>query len=139
VITAIVTGGGFDLAHYRLSRNSIDIIFKREAARLVAALPKYLDVQLAPIVAQLPTDSPQVDIHMEEMDAIFELADGSLLHLEFQTTWRRRDLVRFLLYDVHLYERYKKRIHTVVIYGADIEQAETTLDVGAFQYSVSAG
>jgi hypothetical protein len=126
------------MAQYRLSRNSIDIIFKSEAARLVAVLPKYLGVQLAPIVAQLPTDSPRVDIHMEETDAIFELADGSLLHLEFQTTWRRRDLVRFLLYDVHLYARHRKRIHTVVIYGAGIEQTDTTLDVGAFQYGVSA-
>ena len=34
--------GGEAVAGYRLSRQSIDIIFKREALRLVAALPAHL-------------------------------------------------------------------------------------------------
>jgi hypothetical protein len=86
----------------------------------------------------MPTESPQVDIHLEEMDVVFRLADGSLLHLEFQTTWRRSDLVRFLLYDARLYARYRARIHTVVVYGAGIEDAITEIDGGALTYRAHA-
>lgn len=126
------------MAEYRLSRQSIDIIFKREATRLVAALPRHLGIDLPPIVAPLPTESPQVDIHLEEMDAVFQLADESILHLEFQTTQRRGDLLRFFLYDAQLYARYRSRIHTVIIYGAGIDTAPTELDGGAFAYRTHA-
>jgi hypothetical protein len=126
------------IPQYRLSRQSIDIIFKREAARLVAALPYHLGMDLPPIVAQLPTESPQVDIHLEEMDAVFQLADGSILHLEFQTTQRRADVLRFFLYDARLYAQYRSSIHTVVIYGAGIDDAGTQIDGGVFTYRVRA-
>ena len=99
------------MAQYRLSRQSIDIIFKREAIRLVAALPRHLGMDLPPIVAQLPTESPQVDIRLEEMDAVFQLLDGSVLHLEFQTTQRRSDVLRFFLYDARLYAQYRAYPH----------------------------
>jgi hypothetical protein len=77
-----------------------------------------------------------VDIHMLELDAVFELEDGSILHLEFQTTTRRKDLIRFLQYDVALYQQYgARRIHTVVIYGAGIETAAEAIDAGCFTYT----
>ena len=76
------------------------------------------------------------------MDALFELADGSLLHIEFQTRHRKRDLDRFLEYDLHLVKRYRLkgvehiRIHTVVIYGAGIHSASDALDYGSIRYGV---
>lgn len=126
------------MAGYRLSRHSIDIIFKREAMRIVAALPYHLGIDLPPVVAQLPTEIPQVDVHMEEMDVVFQLADDSILHLEFQTTSRNGDLIRFLLYDAQLYARYKQRISTVIIYGAGINAATTEIQAGALTYQVRA-
>jgi predicted transposase YdaD len=65
-------------------------------------------------------------------------ADGSYLHLEFQTQFRREELDRFKLYDTLLYESKKRHIHTFVIYGADVKRAEEVLDHGSITYTAHA-
>src|SRR5690348_256582 len=110
------------MATNRLTWQHFDVVFKLEARPLVAALPRHLGLHLPPVVEQLATDLPRVDVHIEYMDALFRLQDGSLLHLEFQTTRRRQDLARFLLYDAQLAVKYPATtIHTIVIFGAGIE------------------
>ena len=91
---------------------------------------------MPPIVRHFPTELPVVDVHLEQLDTVFDLADGSLLHLEFQTVHRRETLLRFLQYDVGLYAQYQRNIHTMVIYGAGISSAPETLNFGVVQYDV---
>ncbi|WP_018086073.1 hypothetical protein [Desulfurispora thermophila] len=69
-------------------------------------------------------------------DFIFQLADGSLLHLEFQTTASLDDLYRFLLYDARLIYHTRKIIRTVVIYAGEINRAADTLLKGTVDYQV---
>jgi hypothetical protein len=88
------------------------------------------------VVRYFPTEVPVADVHLEQLDAVFELADGSLLHLEFQTEHRRETLLRFLLYDVYLHERTAREIHTVVHYGAGVAVAAAELRFGVVQYRV---
>ena len=121
---------------YRLSQHSMDVIFKLEAQQLGAALARRFGIDLPRIVRYFPTDLPVADVHLEQLDSVFELADGSLLHLEFQTEHRREALTRFLIYDALLYERFERHIHTVVIYGANIATAAADLSFGAVQYRV---
>ena len=83
-----------------------------------------------------PTELPVVDVHLEQLDTVFELADGSLLRLEYQTVHRRETLLRFLQYDVGLYAQYQRNIHTMVIYGAGISSAPESLNFGVVQYDV---
>jgi hypothetical protein len=87
-------------------------------------------------VRHFPTERPVVDVHLEQLDTVFELADSSLLHLEFQTARRRETLLRFLQYDVGLSAQYQRNIHTMVIYGAGISSAPETLNFGVVQYDV---
>jgi hypothetical protein len=87
-------------------------------------------------VRHFPTELPVVDVHLEQLDTVFELADGSLLRLEYQTVHRRETLLRFLQYDVGLYAQYQRNIHTMVIYGAGISSAPETLNFGVVQYDV---
>ena len=84
-----------------------------------------------------PTELPVVDVHLGQLDTVFELADSSLLHLEFQTVHRRETLLRFLQYDVGLYAQYQRNIHTMVISGAGISSAPETLNLCAVQYGVT--
>src|SRR5205085_9393528 len=42
------------------------------------------------------------------------------------------------LYDARLYAQYSARIHTVVIYGAGIDDAVTEIDGGVFTYRTAA-
>lgn len=114
----------------------MDAIFKLEAQQLGAALGRRFGINLPPIVRHFPTDLPVVDVHLEQLDSLFELADEDLLHLEFQTAHRRETLPRFLIYDASLIEVSGRRVHTVVFYGAQVSVAPATLDGGAVQYSV---
>ncbi len=125
------------LRGHRLSQHSMDIVFKLEAEQLGGALARRFGIDLPPVVSYFPTDLPVADVHLEQLDAVFELADGSLLHLEFQTVHRRETLTRFLLYDAYLCGRFDRMIHTVVIYGADVNVAEDHLNRGAIDYRVT--
>ena len=99
-------------------------------------LARRLGLSLPPIVRHFPTELPVVDVHLEQLDTVFGLADSSRLHLEFQTARRRETLLRFLQYDVGLYAQYQRNIHTMVIYGAGISSAPETLNFGVVQYDV---
>lgn len=121
---------------YRLSQHAMDVVFKLEAQQLGTALARRFGLNLPAVVRYVPTDLPIADVHLEQLDSVFELADGSLLHLEFQTAHRRETLPRFLLYDAYLLERFGKPIHTIVFYGADVATAAAEYDGGAVQYKV---
>ncbi len=70
------------------------------------------------------------------MDFVFYLSDDSFMHLEFQTTVKEDDLLRFKLYDTLLYEQKRKPVRTAVIYGAGINSAPIFLDHGSIKYIV---
>lgn len=114
----------------------MDVVFKLEAQQLGAALARRFGLDLPPVVRYVPTDLPVADVHREQLDSVFELEDGSLLHLEFQTDHRRETLKRFLLYDAYLYDRFERPIHTLVIYGADVVAASSEIVGGTIRYSV---
>jgi hypothetical protein len=122
---------------YRLSQHSMDVVFKLEAQQLGSALARRFDIDLPPVVRYFPTDLPVADVHLEQLDSVFELEDGRLLHLEFQTIHRKETLPRFLVYDAYLYERYRRPIATIVIYGAGVAAASGEIAGGAIHYNVS--
>ncbi len=115
----------------RVSRKSVDIVLKYTAEALGGALFARFGLPFPPIVAGLPSELPQLRITSQQTDLLFRLADGSILHLEFQTTRRSGDLLRFAAYHLAVYQQYKRPVHTVVLYGAGIRSAADTLDTGA--------
>jgi len=121
---------------YRLSQHGMDVVFKLEAEQLGAALGRRFGIDLPAIARHFPTDLPVADVHLEQLDSVFELVNEWLLHLEFQTEHRRTTLARFLIYDAYLYERYERPIITVVIYGAGVATAAAEIDANAVRYTV---
>jgi len=121
---------------YRLSQHGMDVVFKLEAEQLGAALGRRFGIDLPAIARHFPTDLPVADVHLEQLDSVFELVNEWLLHLEFQTEHRRTTLARFLIYDAYLYERYERPIITVVIYGAGVATAAEEIDANAVRYTV---
>ncbi len=120
----------------RVSRKSVDIVLKYTAAALGGALFARFGLPFPPIVAGLPSELPQLLISSQQTDLLFRLADGSILHLEFQTTRRAGDILRFAAYHLAVYARYKRPVHTVVLYGAGIRSAAATLDTGTLTFHV---
>lgn len=119
----------------KIPRNSMDIISKH----LVGALPeeslRVLGVQGVNIVRAMPTELDAVDIRQEFTDVVFELSDGDLFHMEFQTT-KETTLHRFLMYDAQLSAKFSRKIRTVVLYTREIETAADHLDIGTAYYQV---
>lgn len=50
----------------------------------------------------------------------------------------RADMCRFLYYDASLYFKNKRKVKTVIIYSADIANANTYVNAGSVKYSVEA-
>ena len=64
-----------------VTAHALDVLLKLEAEHLVPLLPARFGVQLAPIRRQLPTELPQLDLHLERLDRVFELEDHTILDL----------------------------------------------------------
>jgi len=97
---------------------------------------KYHELNFPKIISVKPTELPVINVSDRNMDFVFELEDNSLLHLEFQTTWKKADLLRFAQYDIALYQKERRKINTVVIYSGKYESAENELDMGSNKYKV---
>lgn len=121
-----------------IAYNNYDIIFRNMTEQLKEKALDFYGVSTAPIVQVVPTDLPTITVNDRRMDFMFLLQDDTYLHLEFQTTFKESDLDRFLQYDVSAYELFQKPIHTVVIYGADVEEALEAKSYGSITYETQA-
>jgi len=88
------------LADPRVARQSNDIILKRVAQALGGHLFQRFGLPFAPIVASLPTDQPVLEVREQATDLLFRLEDKAAVDLEFQTTQRPDDLLRFAAYNL---------------------------------------
>jgi hypothetical protein len=83
----------------------------------------------------LPTEQHSVQVKQEFTDIVWELRDGTILHMEVQTR-KPTNLHRFLRYDAWLAEHFQTRVRTVILYNAAIAHAADSLDFGCAQYRV---
>ncbi|AKN29983.1 hypothetical protein Ccar_03700 [Clostridium carboxidivorans P7] len=90
------------------------------------------------IIAPAETELKDIKISTNIMDYTFYTEDGNYLHFEFQTTNKEEDIRRFLFYDASLYYKSNRKIKTIVVYSADIENAKTYIDAGNIKYSIDA-
>lgn len=92
----------------------------------------------AKITAPAETEIKNIDIKTNYTDYLFYTEDGNYLHFEFQTTDKRDDIKRFLYYDASLFYKEKRKVRTIVVYSADIENVETNIDAGSIKYGIEA-
>lgn len=119
----------------RVTTQALDVLFKLEAEHLAHLLPSRYGLRLAPIRRHLPTELPQLALHLERLDHVFELEDGTILHLEFEAAVSAADLRRFVRYGLALLEAYPgRRVQTVVFCGPRTRQAPLPIDGGTLPY-----
>lgn len=111
-----------------------DIIFKSLTEIFADRVLNFYDINTAPIVRAEPANLPSITVQEKTMDFVFYLADDSYLHLEFQSTQGPEELERFLEYDIALFRKRKKMIHTYVVYGSGISMAQEVLNCGSIEY-----
>lgn len=120
----------------KIHHNNYDLVLKEAFSLFHNKSLDFLGLDLPPIVSFMETEIAEVETTDDMMDLNFLLQDGSILHLEEETHLSIGDLIRFAHYDLRLYKRYKKRIHTVVLTPSDGLPGTKVLDTGNLQYSV---
>lgn len=85
------------------------------------------------------TEQVILDMKDMRMDYVFLMEDDTYTHFEFQSTDKGiKDLVRFNLYDVLLYQQTSKPVYTYVVYSGDIKRPSTEYSNGFNTYQVKA-
>ncbi len=75
-----------------------------------------------------PTNLPVLKANELRMDNVFELEDGSVAILDYESTYKKDNFFKYGLYVLHVARRYYEEgkepdIHMMVLYTADIEEA----------------
>ena len=119
----------------RMPQNSNDVLVKHLSTALPDGVLDVIGVHGVHIERALPTELDSVDVRQEFTDVVWELRNGSILHLEAQTT-KPKSLYRFLRYDALLAERFGQNVDTIILYSAAVNNAPDQLDFGCAQYRV---
>jgi hypothetical protein len=90
------------------------------------------------IISAARTEFLHIQIQKNIDDWVLEADDGSYVHFEFQSTYNKDDLARFMVSDAMLYFKERKPIRTLVVYSSEIENTETALNAGSIRYGVEA-
>jgi len=89
------------------------------------------------VVDVKPTNIPIVQARELRMDNLFELEDGSIAILDYESEYKKENFAKYGRYTMYVFERYLREgkepdIHMMVLYTADIEKLETVLRRTAF-------
>ena len=95
------------------------------------------------VVDVKPTNIPIVQARELRMDNLFELEDGSVAILDYESEYKKENFAKYGRYTMDVFERYLREgkepdIHMMVLYTADIEKSETVLRRAAFTIEAEA-
>lgn len=101
-------------------------------------------INIPKIVDVLPTNLPIIEANELRLDNLFELEDGSLALVDYESTYADIDKIKYLNYIVRTLKRNMekhsmlRKIRMIVIYTADIEPACTRpfMDVGCLKFQL---
>jgi hypothetical protein len=125
------------LSKQKLTKQKEDAIMKNVMELFKGDAVKFFGIDKE-IVSAARTEMLEINVQKNINDWFLLAADDTYLHLEFQTTYNKDDLSRFMVSDAMLYYKEKKPVKTIVIYSSDIEETVASLDAGSIQYNVAA-
>lgn len=135
-----------------ISYHNKDILFKflSELYENVALLDvfniKFDDTEDVPKIKQLlPSEFPAVRADEKRSDTLFELSDGSLLMLEYESNSRIvENHIKYVEYIHRIMHRYYqkegkiRKVRVVVVYTSDVTEVKGGLDAGDLQLRTEA-
>ena len=90
-----------------------------------------------------PTNIPIVQARELRMDNLFELEDGSVAILDYESAYKKANFTKYGRYIMDVIDRYLREekepdIHMMVLYTADIEEAKASMERTACRIQVEA-
>ena len=119
----------------RKPRNAKDILAKHLSSAFPQDALSFFGIPGIQVHQALPTELNQIEIRQDFTDMLFRLEDGTLLHIEYQST-SEPTLYRFLRYDAELTSIYQRKIRTLILYTEKDEFTHSYLDAGTIRYEV---
>jgi len=95
----------------------------------------FYGINAAKVKEFINVELPTVEVSNSGTDLVFLLEDDTYLHFEFQSTYNKKDIFRFAMYDLRLYERDGRDVVTVIVYSSEVKTAETGINIGSLRYS----
>ena len=95
----------------------------------------FYGIKTARIKELINVELPVIEVREKSTDIVFLLENDRYLHLDFQSSYSKKDMGRFAVYDLLLYERDGRQIDTVVIYSSDVQNADAVLDTGTLRFN----
>ena len=118
---------------------SKDIISKELAESFKGKAFRVYGLDLPEIRAVLPTNIPAVKANELRLDNLFELADSTVALVDYESKYRKKDMVKYLNYLTGIANRYLKAkkecptLRMIVIYTGDIKRKQVSA-----QYNIGA-
>ncbi|MDO5426167.1 MAG: hypothetical protein Q4F41_20935, partial [Eubacteriales bacterium] len=82
----------------------------------------------------LPTNLPAIEANELRLDHLFLLEDGSLAIIDYESTFSKHDIIKYINYIARILKKYVSehtgnipRLHLIVIYSADISQTRSAV------------
>ncbi len=111
-----------------------DILSKILAENFKDKSLKVYGLDVPEIKGVLPTNLPAVQLNEMRIDNLFLLADGSIAVIDYESTVKWENYLKYINYIVRILERYKekkpKQIRMIVIYTADVEETLEEISFG---------
>ena len=138
------TRGGEGMDNTQIAYQNKDITSKVLAEHFKGKTFQVYGLDVPPIKQALPTNIPAVKANELRLDNLFELADGTLALVDYESAYKEADKVKYLNYLAGIAGRYQKEkkdcpiLRMIVIYTGDIkrEQVESSYDIGAVKMNV---
>lgn len=127
------------MEHAEIAYQNKDITSKVLAENFKGKTFRVYGLDLPEILGVQPTNLPAVKVNELRLDNLFELADGTVALVDYESAYRKEDKVKYLNYLTGIANRYQKEqkdcppLRMIVIYTGDIErdQVSCVYDMGA--------
>ena len=120
----------------KVSKHTNDIIQKYVNALFRNATLDFYGIKTAPIKELANPELPVISVESGSTDAVFLLMDDSYLHFAFETGHTsKRAMIKSASYDIRLFERDGRTVHTVIIYTYEVKNRPPSLKIGSLEYA----
>ena len=119
----------------KITKHVNDVIQKYASSLFRNTTLEFYGVKTAPIKELINPELPVVYVGGRAADIVFLLEDDTYLHFDFETGHSREVITRCAGYDLRLYERDGRTVHTVIVYTAEVKKKLPSLNIGSLVYN----
>lgn len=141
---ATAANGAVHMNQGGIAYQNKDITSKLLAENFKGKTFRVYGLDIPEVKAVLPTNIPSVRANELRLDNLFELVDGTVALVDYESVYKKEDKVKYLNYLAGIANRYQQEkkvcpmLRMIVIYTGDIERRQVSdeYDIGAVRMTL---